>query len=61
MKSQHYGLAEMEKMIWELKEQNIFLQEQINNLIGEDILITDANTKQDEAICTIKIFDWCLK
>lgn len=47
--------------IVELKEQNIFLQEQINNLIGKDILITDANTKQDEAICTIKIFDWCLK
>lgn len=61
MKSQHYGLAEMEKMIWELKEQNIFLQEQINNLTGKDILITEANKRQDEAICTIKIFDWCLK
>jgi hypothetical protein len=53
-------VAEMEKMIKELYEQNKFLQEQINNLTGKDILISEANTRQDEALCSIKLFSWCI-
>ena len=54
-------VAEMEKMIWELKEQNKFLQEQINNLTGKSVSLESVNTRQDEAICSIKIFNWCIK
>lgn len=48
------------KQVYELKQQNEFLQEQINNLTGKDTKIEEANTRQDEALCSIKLFDWCL-
>ena len=50
----------LRQQIYELKQQNLYLQEQINNLTGKDIQLTDANKRQDEAICSIKIFDWCM-
>jgi hypothetical protein len=54
-------VALLKQAVYELKEQNEFLQQQINNLTGEDIKISDINKQQDEAICQIKIFSWCIK
>jgi hypothetical protein len=50
----------LRQSVYELKQQNEFLQEQINNLTGENIEITEANKRQDEALCSIKLFSWCL-
>lgn len=51
----------LRQAVYELKLQNEFLQEQINNLTGKDIDLSKANDRQDEAICTIKLFEWCIK
>ena len=50
----------LRQAVYELKQQNEFLQEQINNLTGKDTKIEEANTRQDKALCSIKLFDWCL-
>lgn len=50
----------LRQAVYELKQQNEFLQEQINNLTEKDTKIEEANTRQDSALCSIKLFDWCL-
>ena len=53
-------IAMLTQAVYELKQQNQFLQEQINNLTGKDIKLEEANTRQDSALCSIKLFSWCL-
>jgi len=53
-------VAEMEKMIYELKNQNELLTQQLEGITGEQIELYNINKQQDEAICSIKLFDWCL-
>ena len=54
-------VALLKQSIYELKVQNEYLQSQINNLTGQDIDLSKVNDVQDEAICSIKIFAWCIK
>jgi hypothetical protein len=54
-------VALLKQSIYELKVQNEYLQSQINNLTGQDIDLSKVNDVQNEAICSIKIFDWCIK
>lgn len=54
-------IAMLTQSVYELKKQNEFLQEQINNLTGKDVKLSEANARQDEALCSIKLFSWCLK
>jgi hypothetical protein len=54
-------IAMLTQSVYELKKQNEFLQEQINNLTGKDVKLSESNTRQDEALCSIKLFNWCIK
>jgi hypothetical protein len=54
-------VALLKQSIYELKVQNEYLQQQVNSLTGQDIVLNEVNRVQDEAICSIKIFDWCIK
>jgi hypothetical protein len=53
-------VALLKQAVYELKMQNEYLQQQINNLTGQDIVLNEINDIQNEAICSIKIFDWCI-
>ena len=50
----------LKQAVYELKVQNEQLQQQINILTGEDIKLYANDERQDEALCSLSLFGWCI-